>query len=507
MLSLFDNPTRVISKRNEKRHDHARYLKKRDPADRRASEDYQLLSAQLLEELPRFLASVSRYFNIIVRHFGGVQAAYGEAVQERWDAFADEWLVQIPAGNFEDIQKSFAQQHKQVDEIMTSLARGLGVASARLSTCQAATMMRSLTLTTLFPSESTEGRDLAGALQNSTFRLSAIPLPETAASPPRPADHARPRSADKAPVTFEEYSMRRSASASASSHAFQKGNRSSERISVDSKGSFGSRSSGTTASSSFTDYRRSCSSEISNSTQASTVCSSASREYRECLRPSAVPPLPVRPNPKPLQPRHDTSYPAPSGPPGQLTRRGSADSFVSRPSLAAQLTRGGAAGSKHYAEFWTHQQTKAQPPIPSPTTLDAGILPGSSSVPSQSAPAPNPVPKPRLLRAQTSDNDLRRGSVASRLISFYGAYSPSAEHENGVEGGQIPLYRAEALIGSRSSAFRAGYPLLSVDQGQQVDVLVEEADQAEGGAGWLLVRLVDREREIGWVRTEDFCVV
>lgn len=133
LLSLFENPTRVIAKRNDKRLDHARYLKKRDPADRRASEDYQILSAQLLEELPRFLASISRYFNIIVRHFGGVQAAYGEAVQEGWDSFADEWLVQIPAGEYEDIQSSFAEQHKQVDEMMCSLARGLGMSSVRTS--------------------------------------------------------------------------------------------------------------------------------------------------------------------------------------------------------------------------------------------------------------------------------------------------------------------------------------------------------------------------------------
>lgn len=121
----------MISKRNDKLLDHQRYLKKHDPLDQRASEDYKLLTTQLLEELPRFLGTVSRYFNIIVQHFGGVQAAYHEAVQERWDAFADEWLVQIPSGSFEAIRGSFADQHKQVDEVMGTLAKGLGVAGGR----------------------------------------------------------------------------------------------------------------------------------------------------------------------------------------------------------------------------------------------------------------------------------------------------------------------------------------------------------------------------------------
>lgn len=130
LLSLFDNPLRVIGKRNDKRLDHQRFLKTRSPADRRGSEEYQVLSAQLLDELPRFLGSVSRYFNIIVEHFGGAQATYHEAVQERWDAYGSVWLSQIPAGNFEQIEASFSANYKTVDEMMSTLATGLGVKSA-----------------------------------------------------------------------------------------------------------------------------------------------------------------------------------------------------------------------------------------------------------------------------------------------------------------------------------------------------------------------------------------
>lgn len=123
----------MIAKRNDKQFDHARYLKRRDPADKKCSEEFQSLTAQLLEELPRFLGSVSRYFNIVVNHFGGAQAAYNEAVQERWDAYADAWLCQIPAGGPSDIQNSFAQEHMRIDGMMRTLASGLGVSYDRES--------------------------------------------------------------------------------------------------------------------------------------------------------------------------------------------------------------------------------------------------------------------------------------------------------------------------------------------------------------------------------------
>lgn len=133
LLSLFESPRQVIAKRNDKMLDHSRYLAKKLPVDRRGSEEFLLLSSQLLEELPRFLGSVSRYFNIIVGHFAGAQAAYHEAVQERWNAFAEQWVVQVGGDSYEDIEASFAEQHEPLDQMMETLAAGLGLAIARAS--------------------------------------------------------------------------------------------------------------------------------------------------------------------------------------------------------------------------------------------------------------------------------------------------------------------------------------------------------------------------------------
>ncbi|GAA5887492.1 hypothetical protein JCM6882_001427 [Rhodosporidiobolus microsporus] len=133
LLSLFESPRQVIAKRNDKMLDHHRYLAKKLPADRRGSEDFLVLSAQLLEELPRFLGSVSRYFNIIVGHFAGAQAAYHEAVQERWNGFAEQWLEQVSDGSYDDIEASFAAQHQPLAQMMDTLAAGLGLAASQSS--------------------------------------------------------------------------------------------------------------------------------------------------------------------------------------------------------------------------------------------------------------------------------------------------------------------------------------------------------------------------------------
>lgn len=134
LLSLFDNPRQVIAKRNDKLLDHHRYLQKKLPSDRKGSEDFVILSSQLLEELPRFLGSVSRYFNIIVAHFAGSQAAYHEALQQRWTEFGQQWLVRSPGGTLsEDVAAAHAAAHQPVAQIMESLAAGLGIVVARMS--------------------------------------------------------------------------------------------------------------------------------------------------------------------------------------------------------------------------------------------------------------------------------------------------------------------------------------------------------------------------------------
>ncbi|GAA5980205.1 hypothetical protein JCM10908_001574 [Rhodotorula pacifica] len=127
LLSLFDNPLQVIAKRSDKALDHARYLAKKQPVDKRGSEEFLLLSAQLSEELPRFLGSVSRYFNIIVSHFASAQAAYHEAVRERWDAYADRWITAIPRGSPRTVQEAFNSEHQPFALMMRTLATGLGL--------------------------------------------------------------------------------------------------------------------------------------------------------------------------------------------------------------------------------------------------------------------------------------------------------------------------------------------------------------------------------------------
>lgn len=117
----------VISKRSDKALDHARYLAKKQPVDKRGSEEFLLLSAQLSEEVPRFLGSVSRYFNIIVSHFASAQAAYHEAVRERWDAYAERWVSQIPPGSPRTVQAAFAAEQQPLALMMQTLATGLGV--------------------------------------------------------------------------------------------------------------------------------------------------------------------------------------------------------------------------------------------------------------------------------------------------------------------------------------------------------------------------------------------
>ncbi|GAA6059521.1 hypothetical protein JCM10212_006019 [Sporobolomyces blumeae] len=129
LLSLFENPRQVIAKRNDKLLDHHRYLAKKLPSDRKGSEDFMILSSQLLEELPRFLGSVSRYFNIIVAHFAGAQAAYNGSVQQRWADFADQWIGRSPGGGLErSVEQLHAAAHQPVAQIMDSLAAGLGIA-------------------------------------------------------------------------------------------------------------------------------------------------------------------------------------------------------------------------------------------------------------------------------------------------------------------------------------------------------------------------------------------
>lgn len=114
--------------------DHTRYIGKKLPIDRRGSEDFLILTSQLLEELPRFLNSVTRYQRIIINHFAVAQGNYQAEVNYRWTTFANDWFTQIPAGNYETIESDFTGVHAQVQEVMDTLAGGLGLISSSKST-------------------------------------------------------------------------------------------------------------------------------------------------------------------------------------------------------------------------------------------------------------------------------------------------------------------------------------------------------------------------------------
>lgn len=95
--------------------------------DRAGSQEFVILSAQLLEELPRFLGSVSRYFNIIVAHFGKAQTKYQERVQERWNEFAKTYSIRMTP--YEAIESGFLEHRSPAEEMMHNLATQLGVRS------------------------------------------------------------------------------------------------------------------------------------------------------------------------------------------------------------------------------------------------------------------------------------------------------------------------------------------------------------------------------------------
>lgn len=178
LLSLFENPRSVIAKRNDKLLDHSRYLAKKLSVDRRGSEEFLVLSAQLSIELPRFLSSVSRYFNIIIAHFATAQATYHEAVQVAWTAYADQWFVQIPAGPYAVIESSFASSHLPVAEMMDTLAAGLGVTPTRTSLS---------TLLQAACSANASSRSQLSSHPRATFARPRFPNP-----PPRPPSQTDP---------------------------------------------------------------------------------------------------------------------------------------------------------------------------------------------------------------------------------------------------------------------------------------------------------------------------
>ncbi|BGP55968.1 hypothetical protein JCM8202v2_003575 [Rhodotorula sphaerocarpa] len=326
LLSLFDNPMRVIAKRHDKALDHGRYLAKKQPVDKRGSEEYLLLTAQLSEELPRFLGSVSRYFNILVSHFASAQAAYHEALHERWDAYANRWIVRIPPGSPKTIQTAFEEEHQPFAVMMQMLATGLGVTASNGAQDAGPPTQRPLRRESHWSSAS----------ENSGHALSMISTP------------------------------------------------------------------------------RSSITSVSSAGESVPLAKQASDQTEQATPLAASP--------------------------------------------ASSLT---AVDSVRYASH----------------------------------------------RRPSRDGGHDAASLRSRYLSQYSIVLPNEYAEDGSDGIVVPLYTAEAVNASRSSSFRSGFPILSFDVGERLEVEYEEPDRAEGGSGWLLGRKPTDRKEIGWARTEDFVLL
>lgn len=147
------------------------------------------------------------------------------------------------------------------------------------------------------------------------------------------------------------------------------------------------------------------------------------------------------------------------------------------------------------------------PPPPPPTTNRKVHHSEASSSTGRQEPSPR-------LRSQSSSGRTAK-ELREKYLSTYSVYLPANEAFDGAQHdddeafthGDGPLYIAEAVNPSRSTAIRSGYPILSFDVGERFYVELEEADRVEGGSGWLLGRKMEGDSSLGWARTEDFVMV
>lgn len=72
--------------------DQQQYLLKQLPTDQHAAQEFDDLSARLLEELPPFLAAASRLFGTIVGELSRAQQRHYTALGSLWKAFVGEWF-------------------------------------------------------------------------------------------------------------------------------------------------------------------------------------------------------------------------------------------------------------------------------------------------------------------------------------------------------------------------------------------------------------------------------
>ncbi|KAM0789329.1 hypothetical protein ACM66B_000164 [Microbotryomycetes sp. NB124-2] len=404
LLSLFESPRQFIAKRNDKMLEHSRYLAKKLSSDRRGSEEFLDLSNRLLEELPRFLNSVSRYYDIIAGHFAGAQEAYQEAVQERWQAFADEYL---PASK--RTENGFGQQQVVMD-MMHRLAIGLGTASSSPTANRRASVAsakgRSLNRVSMTTNRSSVNSDSS----TPSFGLSSTSGASSTGGPTTPPAHVS------------------STPGRPSSKAFSPGHR-------------------------------------------KTFSSSGTGRFDHPL-----PQLPIQEiNSSESEASNSRAYHTPP---------------VSRMSVNGY--------DSSDLENVSHLVTSARP------------RPSSQ----QSAPARPPLGRNNF--TDGSNSSLSDGRYLARYTEYLeaGDKFDFSSDLNDDDDDCIDedfehyerLYTAQAMHSSRtktSPGFRSGFPIHAFEIGDRVDVVLEEADHAEGGAGWLLGRKCD-DGTLGWVRTEDF---
>ncbi|GAA5923126.1 uncharacterized protein JCM15063_003542 [Sporobolomyces koalae] len=398
LLSLFDNPRQVIEKRNDKLLDHHRYLSKKLPSDRKGSEDFIILSTQLLEELPRFLGSVSRYFNIIVTHFAGTQAAYHESLQQRWSDFSEQWIAGSPRATLADSVQHHTAAHQPMTQLMDSLAAGLGIAVAQSN---------------LTNHRRTESRASRPVSANSTHKLVTSPA------------ESEPRSRRGRQSYFSE------AATDCGSHR-----------------------------DSFTASQHSSATSVSS------------------MSP---------PNKEPLTPPTLNTSSAPVE-----------DSARVRPS--STVTSEPLEGYDRNSMI-----SRYDAPLPSvPHAADRSDTASSHSTQRRRS-SVEIGPNSNLLRP-SFDRTSSKKPISEYSLSIYEPTSEANEQDETFER-DGPLYIAEAISSSQSSAYRAGYPILSFEIGDRLEVELEEADRAEGGSGWLLGRKVVGNGGLGWARTEDFAML
>ena len=68
------------------------------------------------------------------------------------------------------------------------------------------------------------------------------------------------------------------------------------------------------------------------------------------------------------------------------------------------------------------------------------------------------------------------------------------------------LYVAAAMATTKSTKFRLGHPILSMKEGDRINVFQEDADSPDsGGSGWVFGQLANGVR--GFARTESLYIV